>query len=75
MLLEVVEERVGVFLREAEVRVADELRPAEAVGAVRVARLRGRREEEDRLGVLVLHAREFGLLRGVQSFLAGGVRV
>ena len=56
MLGEVVEERARVLLREAQVGVADELRPAEAVRAVRVARLRRGREEEHRLRVLVLYS-------------------
>mmetsp|Transcript_39919 Transcript_39919/g.132060 ORF Transcript_39919/g.132060 Transcript_39919/m.132060 type:complete len:492 (+) Transcript_39919:115-1590(+) len=75
VLGEVVEERARVLLREAQVRVADELRPAEAVRAVRVARLRRRGEEQHRLRVLVLHARQLRLFRRVEGLLPRGVRV
>jgi hypothetical protein len=53
VLVEVGEERPRVLLGEAQVRVADELRPTEAVRAVGVARLAGGGEEEHRLRVLV----------------------
>ena len=75
VLLQIVEETVRVLLRKTQIRVADKLGPSKAVRAVGVARLGGRGEEEDRLRVLVLHAREFGLLRRVQGLLAGGVGI
>ena len=53
VLIEVGEERPSVLLCKAQVGVADELRPAEAVGAVGMARLAGRGEEEHGLRVLV----------------------
>ena len=75
MLLQIVKQTISVLLREPQIRVADELGPAEAVRAVRVARLRRGREEQDRLRVLVLDARELGILRRVERLLAGGVGI
>mmetsp|Transcript_17172 Transcript_17172/g.34860 ORF Transcript_17172/g.34860 Transcript_17172/m.34860 type:complete len:338 (-) Transcript_17172:604-1617(-) len=49
VLVEVCEERAGVLLGEAQVGIADELRPSEAVRAVGVAGLAGSREEKHRL--------------------------
>ncbi len=56
---------------------ADELRPAEAVGAVGVAGLTRRREEQHRLTVLVLDTRYRLAVqqRHVQLQLPGGMRV
>ena len=67
VLVEVGEERSRVLLCEAQVGVADELGPAEAVGAVGVAGLAGGGEEEHRLRVLVP-----GCSGAVESTLARG---
>ena len=75
MFFQVVEERIGVLLGKAQVRIPNKLGPAEAVRTIRVARLSGRREEEDRFRVFMLDSREFGLLRGVERLLAGRVGV
>src|SRR5699024_2759278 len=63
---------------ELQVRIADELRPAEAVGAVRMTRLPLLRKEEHRLAVLVLNTRNGFLvaqLGHVEVHLTCGVRV
>ena len=54
--LQIVEQRIRVLLGKSQVRVSNKLGPAEAVRAVRVARLRRRREEEDRLRVFMLYS-------------------
>mmetsp|Transcript_7211 Transcript_7211/g.21231 ORF Transcript_7211/g.21231 Transcript_7211/m.21231 type:complete len:350 (+) Transcript_7211:647-1696(+) len=75
VLVEVVEERVGLLLRESELVVTDELRPSEAVRAVGVARLGGGWEDQHGLAVLVLDARQGVVLWRVELLLAGRVRV
>ena len=45
VLLQIIEERVRVLLREPQIRVADKLGPSKAVRAVGVARLRRRRKK------------------------------
>ncbi len=68
---------LDVVVGHLQVRDAHELRPAEAVGAVRVAGLTLLREEEHRLAVLVLEARDRLLagLGNVQLQLPGRVRI
>jgi hypothetical protein len=56
VLAQVAHERARLVVGEAELVDADELGPAEAVGAVGVAGLSLAREEKHRLPVLVLHA-------------------
>ncbi len=57
MLAQVPHQALDVVRGHLQVRLADELRPAEAVCAVRVAGLSLLGEEENGLRVLVLHAR------------------
>mmetsp|Transcript_10062 Transcript_10062/g.17982 ORF Transcript_10062/g.17982 Transcript_10062/m.17982 type:complete len:242 (-) Transcript_10062:14-739(-) len=75
VLVEILEEACGLLLCEAQLVVANELRPAEAVGAVGVASLGGGREHEGSFRVLVLDAGQLVLLRRVESLLASRVRV
>ena len=77
MLLQVARELFDVLVGELEVVESDELRPAEAERAVRVARLARGGEEEDRLVILVLDARNGFAVHGrdVVRGLARGVRV
>ena len=64
MFREIPKEGTGLLLGEAELVVTDELRPPETVGAIGVAGLCGRGEDQDGLAVFVLNARQRGLLFG-----------
>ena len=77
MLAQIVHEAFGLLCREFEIVDADELRPAEAEGAIGVAGLAVAGEEQHRLFVLVLHALEALLVQHghVVLELAGGVGV
>ena len=77
MHLQVLHQRFHLAIRKLEFLDADELRPAEAVSAVRVTRLARRREKQQSLTVLVLHTGQ-GLavqFRYVQLHLARRMRV
>ena len=77
VLAEIGDQRADIVGRHLQLRLVHELRPPEAVGAVRVAGLALPREEQHRLRVLVLQPRQRPAVQAgrVQQQLPGRMRV